>query len=443
MSDFSALGLPAELTRAVRERGYVTPTPIQREAIPLVLARRDLIARAETGTGKTAAFTLPILALLRSATRRDERSPRALILTPTRELAAQVAESVALYGRHGTLRALAIFGGVDINPQIAALARGVDILVATPGRLLDHARQGTVGLSKIEILILDEADRMLDMGFIHDIRRVLAALPSARQNLLFSATFPPAIRRLAADLLADPAAVDITQQTITAAGITQEIVLAGREQKRALLVHLFETRDWSQALVFTRTKHLANRLAEYLEKRGISARAIHGNKSQTARTRALGEFKSGTLRALVATDIAARGIDISHLPQVVNYELPMLAEDYVHRIGRTARGGAAGRACSLVCVDEYRLLEGIERLVGHRFERRVVAGYEPDSDERPVPIETGRGSRRDPRSSPDRPSLVQAQRGSARSNGSRPRAPDRTAAAVVRGSGRGPRRHDG
>jgi len=393
MSEFAALGLPEDLVRAVLERGYTTPTPVQRQAIPVVLEGRDIIAGAQTGTGKTAAFTLPMLALLKRTPAAPRRLPRALILTPTRELAAQVEESVRHYGRHSGLRSLVMFGGVGINPQIEGLKRGIDILVATPGRLLDHLQQRTVDLSKVEMLVLDEADRMLDMGFIRDIRRVLAVLPPARQNLLFSATFPPEIKELAASLLKNPAEVEIARQGTTAAKIAQEVVLVDRNKKKELLVHLFETRGWSQALVFTRTKHLANRLAEHLDKHGISALAIHGNKSQTARTRALSEFKSGKLQALVATDIAARGIDINELPQVVNFELPMVAEDYVHRIGRTARAGATGSACSLVCIDEHRLLEAIERLTRQRFERQVFAGYEPDPNQRPEPIETGRGQR--------------------------------------------------
>ncbi|MGE3774513.1 MAG: DEAD/DEAH box helicase [Gammaproteobacteria bacterium] len=393
MSEFAALGLSEDLVRAVHERGYTTPTPVQRQAIPVVLEGRDLIAGAQTGTGKTAAFTLPLLALLARTPPAPRRLPRALILTPTRELAAQVEESVRHYGRHSGLRSLVMFGGVGINPQIEGLKRGVDILVATPGRLLDHVQQRTVDLSKVEMLVLDEADRMLDMGFIRDIRRVLAVLPKQRQNLLFSATFPREIKELAASLLKDPAEVEIARQGTTAAQIAQEVLLVDRNRKKELLVHLFETRRWTQALVFTRTKHLANRLAEHLDKHGISALAIHGNKSQTARTRALSEFKSGKLQALVATDIAARGIDINELPQVVNFELPMVAEDYVHRIGRTARAGATGSACSLVCVDEHRLLEAIERLTRQRFERQRVAGYEPDPNQRPEPIETGRGQR--------------------------------------------------
>jgi ATP-dependent RNA helicase RhlE len=390
MSDFAALGLPEDLVRAVTDRGYTTPTPVQRQAIPVILEGRDVIAGAQTGTGKTAAFVLPMLALLKQNPNPQRRTPRTLILTPTRELAAQVEESVRHYGRHSNVRSLVIFGGVGINPQIEGLRRGVDILVATPGRLLDHVQQRTVDLSQVEFFVLDEADRMLDMGFIRDIRKVIALLPKKRQNLLFSATFPSEIKDLAASLMNNPAEVEIARQGTTADQIAQEVLLVDRNKKKELLVHLFEERRWTQALVFTRTKHLANRLAEHLEKAGIPAMAIHGNKSQTARTRALAEFKSGRLRALVATDIAARGIDINELPQVVNFELPMVAEDYVHRIGRTARAGATGAACSLVCIDEHRLLESIERLTRQRFARNSVEGYQPDPSQRPQPIETGR-----------------------------------------------------
>ena len=394
MSDFSDLGLPEDLLRAVRERGYTTPTPVQAKAIPIILDTRDIIAGAQTGTGKTAAFVLPLLARLGTQfSGPARRPPRALVLTPTRELAAQVEESVQIYGKYCRLRSLVMFGGVGINPQIDGLRRGVDILVATPGRLLDHLGQRTVDLSAVEILVLDEADRMLDMGFIKDIRRIISVLPKVRQNLLFSATFPPEIRELAGSLMRDPAQVEIAPQGTTAERIQQHVIVCDRSRKKDLLVELFQTRQWQQALIFTRTKHLANRLAEQLDAQGITAMAIHGNKSQTARTKALFEFKNGRLQALVATDIAARGIDISELPTVVNYELPMVAEDYVHRIGRTARAGASGAAYSLVCVDEYRLLESIERLTRQRFTRERVEGFEPDPNAKPQPIETGRGQR--------------------------------------------------
>ena len=393
MSDFSALGLPEALVRAVRDRGYTQPTPVQQQAIPLVLEGRDIIAGAQTGTGKTAAFVLPLLARLGAQDIPARRTPRALVLTPTRELAAQVEESVRHYGAHSKLRSLVMFGGVGINPQIDGLRRGVDILVATPGRLLDHMQQRTVDLSQLQVFVLDEADRMLDMGFIRDIRKVLAQLPKERQNLLFSATFPSEIKELAASLLRNPAEVEIAPQGTTAERIAQRIVLSDRGRKKELLLHLFQNEQWHQALVFTRTKHLANRLAEYLDDNGVSAMAIHGNKSQTARTKALTEFKSGKLQALVATDIAARGIDIKELPVVVNFELPMVAEDYVHRIGRTARASASGKAVSLVCVDEFRLLAQIERLTRQRFEREQLPGFKADLSVEPEPIETGRGQR--------------------------------------------------
>ncbi len=394
MTDFAALGLAEDLVRAVHERGYTVPTPVQSQAIPLILAGHDVLAGAQTGTGKTAAFVLPLLARLSAGgSTATRRIPRALVLTPTRELAAQVEESVRHYGRYSKLHSLVMFGGVGINPQIDGLRRGIDILVATPGRLLDHLQQRTVDLSGVEILVLDEADRMLDMGFIRDIRRILSVLPKTRQNLLFSATFPEEIRELASSLMRDPKRIEIARLGTTADRIAQQVIITDRGHKKDLLAHLFESRQWQQALVFTRTKHLANRLAEQLDGQGISAMAIHGNKSQTARTRALAEFKTGRLRALVATDIAARGIDINELPIVVNFELPMVAEDYVHRIGRTARAGASGGAVSLVCVDEFRLLENIERLTRQRFTRDIEAGFEPDPNARAQPIEQGRGQR--------------------------------------------------
>ncbi|MDX1654559.1 MAG: DEAD/DEAH box helicase, partial [Candidatus Competibacteraceae bacterium] len=360
---FAALGLSQDLVRAIADQGYTQPTPIQSRAIPAVLAGRDLLAAAQTGTGKTAAFTLPLLQRL--SQNRPPRGPvRALVLTPTRELAAQVGESVRDYGRHLPLRSTVIFGGVGINPQIDTLRRGVDILVATPGRLLDHAGQKTVDLSRVEVLILDEADRMLDMGFIHDIRRVLALLPQRRQNLLFSATFSDEIRQLAAGLLHNPESIDVAPRNTPAELVDQQVHPVDKGRKRELLAHLIQTGDWRQTLVFTRTKHGANRLAQQLEKDGIRAAAIHGNKSQSARTRALADFKGGQLRVLVATDIAARGLDIDQLPHVVNYELPNVPEDYVHRIGRTGRAGNPGVAVSLVCGEEFDYLKGIQKLLG-------------------------------------------------------------------------------
>ena len=391
---FSELGLSESIVRAVTEHGYTIPTPIQRQAIPAVLTGGDLLAGAQTGTGKTAGFTLPILQRLSNATTASHaaRPVRALILTPTRELAAQVEESVRTYGKYAKLRSAVIFGGVGIHPQIALLKKGIDILVATPGRLLDHMQQGTIDLSKIEILVLDEADRMLDMGFIRDIRRILAALPKQRQNLLFSATFSDEIKALADGLLNKPATIEVARRNSTVEVITQKIHPVDRDKKHPLLAHLIKSQNWSQVLVFTRTKHGANKLVEQLGKGGITAMAIHGNKSQTARTRALAEFKEGSLRVLVATDIAARGIDIDQLPHVVNYDLPNVPEDYVHRIGRTGRAGATGEAVSLVCVDEYKLLKDIEKLIKRTLPQEVVIGFEPNPDAKPQPIQLRSGS---------------------------------------------------
>jgi len=389
---FDSLGLLAELRRAVAEQGYTEPTPVQTQAIPAILAGRDIMAGAQTGTGKTAGFTLPMLQRLHaSPVPARGRTIRALVLTPTRELAAQVAESVRTYGKHLPLRSAVVFGGVKINPQIDALRRGVDVLVATPGRLLDHVGQRTLDLSKVEILVLDEADRMLDMGFIHDIRKILALLPKARQNLLFSATFPDEIKRLADSLLDSPALIEVARRNAPAERVAQVIHPVDRERKRELLSHLIGSQNWRQVLVFTRTKHGANRLAEQLARDGIGAAAIHGNKSQGARTRALSDFKQGEVRVLVATDIAARGIDIDQLPHVVNFELPHVPEDYVHRIGRTGRAGNDGAALSLVCVDEHGLLRDIERLLKREIPRIPVAGFEPDPSIRAEPILNGRG----------------------------------------------------
>lgn len=393
---FDTLGLSAELLRAVAEQGYTEPTPIQRKAIPAILAGRDVMAGAQTGTGKTAGFTLPLLQRLSASPLGQARRPvRALVLTPTRELAAQVGESVATYGRHLPLNSAVIFGGVKINPQIQQLRRGVDILVATPGRLLDHAGQKTVDLSHIEILVLDEADRMLDMGFIHDIRKVLALLPAngARQNLLFSATFSDEIKQLADRLLNRPELIEVARRNATVESIAQVVHPVDKHRKREMLSHMIGARDWRQVLVFTRTKHGANRLAQQLDKDGLSAAAIHGNKSQGARTRALAGFKRGEVRVLVATDIAARGLDIDQLPHVVNYELPNVPEDYVHRIGRTGRAGNAGEALSLVCVDEHKLLRDIERLLRRKLPEVILDGYEPDPSIQPEPIQNGRNGK--------------------------------------------------
>ncbi len=389
---FNQLGLSAELLRAVDEQGYREATPIQQQAIPPILEGRDVLAGAQTGTGKTAGFTLPMLQRLQSSP-SDRRCIRALILTPTRELAAQVGESVRTYGRHLPIRSTVIFGGVAINPQIYQLRKGIDIVIATPGRLLDHLQQGTVNLSGVETLVLDEADRMLDMGFIRDIKKILAVLPKQRQNLLFSATFSDEIRRLAANLLNSPAEIQVTPRNSTVDRVTQVVHPVDRSRKRELLSHRIGSQNWRQVLVFTRTKHGANRLAEQLSRDGLSAVAIHGNKSQGARTRALADFKSGRVRILVATDIAARGLDIDRLPHVVNFELPNVPEDYVHRIGRTARAGQDGHAVSLVCVDEHKLLRDIERLLGCDIDQEIIPGYEPDPRIRPEPIHNGRQHR--------------------------------------------------
>jgi ATP-dependent RNA helicase RhlE len=391
---FTDLGLAEPLLRAVREQGYDTPTPIQAQAIPAVLKGGDLMAGAQTGTGKTAGFTLPMLHRLAAAPRTKDAKGRiairALILTPTRELAAQVEESVRTYGRHLPLTSMVMFGGVGMQPQIDKLRRGVDILVATPGRLLDHHGQGTLDLSHVQIFVLDEADRMLDMGFIHDIKKVLAIVPAKKQSLLFSATFSDEIKALADRLLNQPALIEVTRRNSTVELIAQRIHPVAREKKKELLAHLIKQGDWHQVLVFTRMKHGANRLAEWLEDHGIGAMAIHGNKSQSARTKALAEFKAGTLPVLVATDIAARGIDIDQLPHVVNFELPNVPEDYVHRIGRTGRAGAQGEAISLVCVDEEIFLRDIEKLIKRSIPREPIAGFEPLPSEKPEPIVLGR-----------------------------------------------------
>ncbi|WP_405232475.1 DEAD/DEAH box helicase [Lentisalinibacter salinarum] len=394
---FSELGLSAELLSAVEKQGYREATPIQREAIPPILEGRDILASAQTGTGKTAGFTLPLLQRLMASRPGGKRRIRALILVPTRELAAQVSESVRNYGCHLPTRSLQIFGGVSIRPQIKRLRDGVDIVVATPGRLLDHVEQRTIDLSGVEILVLDEADRMLDMGFIRDIRKILKLLPTQRQNLLFSATFSPEIRSLAADFLSSPVEISVAPRNTTADRVTQLVHPVDKARKRELLSHRIGAEDWRQVLVFTRTKHGADRLSKQLSADGLDAAAIHGNKSQGARTKALADFKSGRIRVLVATDIAARGLDIDSLPHVVNYELPHVPEDYVHRIGRTARAGLDGHAVSLVCVDEDKLLRDIERLLNVRIDKEVIPGYEPDPRIRPEPLQTARKPRPQPR----------------------------------------------
>lgn len=391
---FESLGLRAELLRAVSEKGYSTPSPIQLQAIPLILEGRDIMGGAQTGTGKTAGFTLPLLQRLMASAKPENsrRNVRALVLTPTRELAAQVEESVDVYGKYLPLKSTVVFGGVKINPQIQKLRSGVDILVATPGRLLDHVGQKTVDLSNVEILVLDEADRMLDMGFVRDIRKLLALLPKQKQTLLFSATFSDEIKKLSNELLKTPALVEVAQRNTTAERITQVVHPVDKSRKRELLSFLIGSNNWQQVLVFGRTKHGSNRLAEQLNTDGITAAAIHGNKSQGARTKALADFKSGKVRVLVATDIAARGLDINQLPHVVNYELPNIPEDYVHRIGRTGRAGNEGEAMSLVCVDELKLLKDIERLLKRDIPKVVFDGYEPDPSIRAEPINRGRGN---------------------------------------------------
>ncbi|REF28836.1 ATP-dependent RNA helicase RhlE [Xenorhabdus cabanillasii] len=393
--NFESLGLKADILRAIEEQGYAEPTPIQQQAIPVVLSGKDLLASAQTGTGKTAGFTLPVLQLLSESPiqSKGRRPIRALILTPTRELAAQVVENVRNYSKYLRLRSFVVFGGVSINPQMMKLRGGVDILVATPGRLLDLEHQNAVDLSRVEILILDEADRMLDMGFIHDIRRVLNKLPAKRQNLLFSATFSDEIKNLANKLLRDPVSVEVARRNSASEQIDQSVHFVDKKRKGELLSYMIGSQNWQQVLVFTRTKHGANRLAEQLNKDGVTAAAIHGNKSQGARTRALADFKTGRIRALVATDIAARGLDIDQLPHVVNYELPNVAEDYVHRIGRTGRAEATGQAISLVCVDEHKLLKDIERLLKREIPRIAIPGYEPDPSIKAEPIQNGRNGR--------------------------------------------------
>ncbi|MDB9456331.1 DEAD/DEAH box helicase [Dolichospermum circinale] len=414
---FSDLGLSPEIVRAVTERGYNRPTPIQKQAIPVVLSGGDILAGAQTGTGKTASFTLPLLHKLSThkvQSNTNGFSPiRALILTPTRELAAQVQESVRDYGKYLDLNSMVMFGGVSIGPQKQKLKTRVDILVSTPGRLLDHVQQGTVNLSRVEVLVLDEADRMLDMGFINDIRRILSLLPKQRQNLLFFATFSDKIKTLAAGLLNNPTMIEVARRNVTAATVSQKVYHVDRERKRQLLSHLIRENKWYQVLVFSRTKYGADRLVKQLGEDRIQALAIHGNKSQGARTHALGKFKAGTLQVLVATDIAARGLDISELPYVINYDLPNVPEDYVHRIGRTGRAGAEGEAISLVCVDEHHLLADIEELIQQRLPKEVVAGFAVNPEIKAEPIPNGRkapagATSRTPRSgsqkSPQQPS---------------------------------------
>lgn len=391
---FSQLNLSEPILKAIQDEGYTTPTPVQEKAIPPILEGRDMLAGAQTGTGKTAGFTLPILELL-SKKPHSKAKPllRVLILTPTRELAAQVGESVKAYGKYLPFKSAVIFGGVGIHPQIQTMRSGIDILVATPGRLLDHISQGTIDLRHIDTFVLDEADRMLDMGFIKDIRRVISLLPAKRQNLLFSATYSDDIKKLCESILKNPAIVEVARRNTSSELVNQRVIMVDCKRKTALLGKLINENKWEQVLVFTRTKHHANKVSEYLAKIGISSAAIHGNKSQSARTKALSDFKNGSIKVLAATDIAARGLDIDQLPHVVNLELPNIAEDYVHRIGRTGRAGNNGEAISLVCVDEHDYLRGIEKLINKKFEREIVEGFEPDPNIKAEPIQQGRGQK--------------------------------------------------
>ncbi len=396
---FKELGLIEPLLRAIKDQGYTKPSPIQERAIPIVLSKKDVLAGAQTGTGKTAGFTLPLLQNLSKHPKKGKIHVRALVLTPTRELAAQVQESIYTYGKYLPFKSTVIFGGVKINPQITILRKGVDIVVATPGRLLDHISQKTIDLSHVECLILDEADRMLDMGFINDIKKVLNVLPKNRQTLLFSATFSKDIKKLADSLLNKPKLIEVARSNASAESIKQIVHHVDKLRKRELLTHLINEGNWSQVLVFTRTKHGANKLTAQLDKDEISAAAIHGNKSQAARTRALKEFKENKIRVLVATDIAARGIDIDQLPHVINFELPNVSEDYVHRIGRTGRAGNKGVACSLVCVDELEFLKDIEKLINKNIEKVTVAGFAVDRSIKAEPINLGGNRQKQPRNS--------------------------------------------
>ena len=393
---FNELGLSAELLRAVEEQGYETPTPIQREAIPHILEGHDILAGAQTGTGKTAGFTLPMLQLLKDH-ESGPRHPRALILTPTRELAAQVNESVQTYGKYCPVRTMEIYGGVSARPQITMIRRGVDVVIATPGRLLDHVRQRNIDLSNVEMFVLDEADRMLDMGFIRDIKQIIKELPKDRQNMLFSATFSKEIRELANNLLDSPAEIQVATRNKTADRVEQLVYPVDKARKREMLSEMIGRGNWQRVLVFMRTKHGANRLAKQLNQDGIETAAIHGGKSQGARTKALRDFKAGQVRVLVATDIAARGLDIEKLPHVVNFELPHVAEDYVHRIGRTARAGHDGTAISLVCIDEQKLLKDIESLLKQNIKKEFMPGYEVDKRIRAEPVQKGKPRQAKPR----------------------------------------------
>ena len=398
---FTNLGLSKPLLKAIKEQGYDTPTPIQSQAIPVVIEGKDVLAAAQTGTGKTAGFTLPLLERLSQTQPKIQRKQiRALVLVPTRELAAQVAESIKIYGKYVPYTSTVIFGGVGINPQLAKIRKGVDIVIATPGRLLDIAGQKGIDFSVLECLVLDEADRMLDMGFIHDIKKLMKLMPKKRQTLLFSATFSPEIKSLASGLLKSPVLIEVARQNKTADQIAQVVHFVDKRRKRELLSQLIKIKDWRQVLVFTRTKHGANKLTKALQESGISAAAIHGNKSQGARTKALASFKANEVRVLVATDIAARGLDIDQLPLVVNYELPNVPEDYVHRIGRTGRAGQSGEAVSLVCIDEHKLLHDIEKFIKFEIKKVEIPAFRPDPNIQAEPIQNGRGrgnSRNKPR----------------------------------------------
>ena len=397
LTSFSQLSLSNDLLQAVAKEGYTTPTPVQAQAIPLILEGRDILAGAQTGTGKTAGFTLPILErLLRHEHHKGKPKLRVLILTPTRELAAQVAQSVVTYGAYLPFKSTVVFGGVGINSQIKALRSGVDILVATPGRLLDLHSQQCVDFTHIDTLVLDEADRMLDMGFIKDIRRIITLLPKKRQNLLFSATYSDEIKKLCETILHKPAIVEVAKRNTSSELVNQRVIVADCARKSALLGKLTKEGNWKQVLVFTRTKHRANKVSDYLNKLGVTSSAIHGNKSQSARTKALNDFKMGNIKILVATDIAARGLDIDQLPRVVNFELPNIPEDYIHRIGRTGRAGNMGEAISLVCIDEFDYLKGIERLSKKTFLREKVEGFEPDPQIKAEPITQGRNQQKKP-----------------------------------------------
>lgn len=392
---FETFNFSPDILRAIRDEGYTLPTEVQKQAIPLILSGCDLLAGSQTGTGKTAGYMLPLLQnLLSYRIGQGIRTPRALILTPTRELAAQVHESVRNYGKYLPFRSTAIFGGVNMKPQITHLRKGIDILVATPGRLLDHVSQGFLNLSKVDFFVLDEADRMLDMGFIHDIRKIIALIPKSRQSLLFSATYSEEVKKLSESFLKDPKKIQVSQGNSAATLVSQMVYKVDNGKKKALLSHLIVTKGWNQVLVFTRTKHTANRLSDQLENEGIRSAAIHGNKSQSARTKALGDFKKGNVQVLVATDLAARGLDIDDLPHVVNFELPHSPEDYVHRIGRTGRAGRSGEAVSLVCIDEHNLLKGIEKLLKKSITQSILPGFEPDQSIKAQPITRGRNSSR-------------------------------------------------